>query len=116
MFNRRGQNVAEYSILIALVIAAAVAMQTYVKRGLQGRVKDAVDNRGATADIGGTTLNFQTAQYEPYYASSNADQTSEKSVSETTSADGQIARSGINEQTAVKAGSTDTVLSPSQAD
>ena len=61
MLNRRGQNTAEYAILIALVIAAAVAMQTYVKRSVQGGVKYTVDRlksgSGATA----------TGQYEPYY-------------------------------------------------
>ena len=43
MKKRKGQNIAEYSILITLIIIAAVGMQTYVKRGLSGRVKDAVD-------------------------------------------------------------------------
>lgn len=60
IFNRRGQNTAEYAILIGLVVAAAIAMQTYVKRGLQGRLKDGVDE-----------LVEQTAQYEPYYLGSD---------------------------------------------
>lgn len=62
--NRKGQNTAEYAILIGLVIAAAIAMQTYVKRGLQGKVKKAVDNVSAGSQ--GTTV-----QYEPYYTQSN---------------------------------------------
>ena len=67
--NRRGQNVAEYAILIALVIGAAMAMQTYVKRGLQGRIKGATDT-----NIGKTfgDVKFTTSQYEPYYADTNA--------------------------------------------
>lgn len=40
---RKGQNTAEYAILIGLVVAAALGIQTYVKRGLQGRMKDAGD-------------------------------------------------------------------------
>jgi hypothetical protein len=40
---RKGQNTAEYAILIGLVVAAALGIQTYVKRGLQGRIKDAGD-------------------------------------------------------------------------
>ena len=44
MLNKKGQNTAEYAILIALVIAAAVGMQTYVKRGLQARVHDETKN------------------------------------------------------------------------
>ena len=39
----KGQSTAEYAIVIGLVIAAAVAMQVYVKRGLQGKIKDATD-------------------------------------------------------------------------
>jgi len=39
----RGQSTAEYAIVIGLVIAAAVGMQVYVKRSLQGKIKDAVD-------------------------------------------------------------------------
>ena len=41
---RKGQSTAEYAIVIGLVIAAAVAMQVYVKRGIQGKVKDLTDN------------------------------------------------------------------------
>ncbi len=43
LINKKGQNTAEYAILIALVIAAAIGVQTYVKRGWQGRVKDESD-------------------------------------------------------------------------
>jgi Flp pilus assembly pilin Flp len=61
--NHRGQNTAEYAIVIALIIGAVIAMQTYVKRGLQGRMKDATDYVATeTKDIG------TTKQYEPYYA------------------------------------------------
>ncbi|MDD4938680.1 MAG: hypothetical protein PHE18_01570 [Candidatus Omnitrophica bacterium] len=62
LFNRKGQNTAEYAILIALVVAVAVAMQTYVKRSMQGGVKYTVDKlkKGETG----------TGQYEPYYLQS----------------------------------------------
>jgi len=56
--NNKGQNTAEYAILIALVVGAAIAMQTYVKRGLQGGIKYGVDSLQKT---GGRP------QYEPYY-------------------------------------------------
>lgn len=38
---KKAQSTAEYAILIGLVVAAVIAMQTYVKRGFQGRMKDA---------------------------------------------------------------------------
>jgi len=72
MSKRKGQNIAEYSILIALVIAAAVAMQVYVKRGIQGRVADAVDYK-PSLNIMGNTMSMTTNQYEPYYQSESND-------------------------------------------
>ena len=64
--NKKAQNTAEYALLIALVVAAAIAMQTYVQRALQARMRDAsVYLTNQTSDLG-TTL-----QYEPYYLSTN---------------------------------------------
>jgi hypothetical protein len=65
---KRAQTTAEYAILIALVVAAVTAMQIYVKRGMQGKVKDAVDNMGAGMGLPGAS----TPQYEPYYLTSNS--------------------------------------------
>jgi hypothetical protein len=66
-FNKKGQNTAEYAILIALVVAAAVAMQTYVKRGMQGGIKFGVDKL--------KKADGRTGQYEPYYLESSYDVT-----------------------------------------
>lgn len=66
-FNKKGQNTAEYAILIALVVAAAVAMQTYVKRSMQGGIKFAVDKVKKS--------DTRTGQYEPYYLESKYDVT-----------------------------------------
>lgn len=60
--NKKAQSVAEYVIVLGLIVGAVMAMQTYVKRGLQGRLKDAVDY---TESSGG--LQFTTRQYDPYY-------------------------------------------------
>ena len=71
--NRKGQNTAEYAILIALVVGGVIAMQTYAQRALQGRLRDAsVRYRDQTSDLG------NTLQYEPYYTNtqSNMDKTS----------------------------------------
>lgn len=38
-----GQSTAEYAVLVALVAAAIIAMQVYLKRGLQGRIRDLAD-------------------------------------------------------------------------
>ena len=39
--NNKAQNTAEYALLIALVVAGIIAMQTYAQRALQARVRDA---------------------------------------------------------------------------
>ena len=63
--NKRAQNTAEYAILISLVVAGIIAMQTYAQRALQGRVRDAsLFLVNATSGLG------NTAQYEPYYLTS----------------------------------------------
>jgi Flp pilus assembly pilin Flp len=45
MFLRKhkGQSILEYAILIAIIIAAILVMQTFMKRGVQGRLKDSSD-------------------------------------------------------------------------
>ena len=60
--NKKGQNTAEYAILIGLVIAGITAMQTFAQRALQARVRDA-----STYMVGQTNFLGNTVQYEPYY-------------------------------------------------
>ena len=105
MLNRRGQNVLEYSILIALVVGAAIAMQTYVKRGLQGRVKNAVDHTGTGQTVAGATLTFDGNQYEPYYAESHTNSDSTSQVNQVIAVDGSTTNNVNNEQSRVLSGS-----------
>ena len=44
MLIKKAQNTAEYAILFALIVAAVIGMQTYVKRGIQARVADSSDD------------------------------------------------------------------------
>ncbi len=63
---KKGQNVAEYAILIALVVGAIIAMQKFAQRGLQARVRDVTQYMvDATPELG------SVAQYEPYYQDSS---------------------------------------------
>lgn len=62
----RGQSTAEYAVVIALVVAAVIAMQTYVKRGLQARMRDASIKLVEETNYLGNAI-----QYEPYYLESN---------------------------------------------
>ena len=65
MKNKKAQNTAEYAILISLVVAGIIAMQTYAQRALQARVRDAGIYLQTEAGFGTTT------QYEPYYLTTN---------------------------------------------
>ena len=56
MLKRRGQSLLEYAVLIVIILGVLVAMQNYIKRGMQGRWKTSVDDFGD--------------QYDPRYANS----------------------------------------------
>lgn len=83
MRHRRGQSTAEYAVMLGVVLTALVAMQVYIKRGAQGRVKLGVDEftRAGTGNVGwidddavatgDVKLSRDQAQYEPYYAESD---------------------------------------------
>lgn len=43
LFKSVGQSTTEYAVLLAVVAAALVAMQVYIKRGIQGRIRDLAD-------------------------------------------------------------------------
>ena len=90
---RKGQSMAEYAIVLTVVITAIAAMQIYVKRGLQGKVKDVTDDVGA-----GLTTTTKTGQYEPYYAQSNYSTSQAQNVNEQYQAGGVVARNSIQEQ------------------
>lgn len=69
--NKKAQQTAEYALLISLVIAAVVAMQTYAQRSLQGRIRGASKYlvNQTTDKLGGDL------QYEPYYLDQQYDVT-----------------------------------------
>jgi Flp pilus assembly pilin Flp len=43
LFFRRGQNLVELALLLGLVGLVLIGMQTYLKRSVQGKVKDLTD-------------------------------------------------------------------------
>jgi hypothetical protein len=57
----KGQSTAEYAVLFAIVIGAAIAMQQYVKSRLQGAVRQHADDF-ITAAGGGPFWPDQTTQ------------------------------------------------------
>ena len=70
LFNKRAQSTLEYAILIAVVVGALIGMQTYVKRGLQGRLRVATDDVGSQFEPALTTVD-QTIDHGAYTGSYN---------------------------------------------
>lgn len=61
----RGQSVAEYAILIALISMAIAGMQLYAKRGIQAGVKVAADQLSPIAgDADGSKAQLAGIRYE----------------------------------------------------
>jgi hypothetical protein len=58
--NRKGQNTLEYVLLITCVVVAFLAVQHYLNRGLQGRMREASDNIGGQFDTEVTTSTYTT--------------------------------------------------------
>jgi hypothetical protein len=85
-------------VAVAAVLAFAIGIQTYVKRGLQARVKAGMDeliNLSGTGDL----VNLSNmAQYEPYYVNQNFDVTRDDTYTETTE-NGDISRTGFLSKT-----------------
>ncbi len=61
--NKKAQSITEYALLVGVVISAFIAMQTFIKRGYQARLKGASD---FVTEIAGVPR-----QYTPYYIFEN---------------------------------------------
>ena len=90
----KAQSTAEYVIVLGLIVAAVVAMQSYIKRGFQGRIKDAVDYKGQLTTE--NVVTFSTNQYEPYYLSSTFESTRNSEDTENLQQAGSVNRT-VNE-------------------
>jgi len=53
---KKAQSTLEYAVLIIIVIGALLSIQTYIKRGVQGRLKSATDDIGDQFSVGNTNV------------------------------------------------------------
>ncbi|RJO65042.1 MAG: hypothetical protein C4540_02275 [Candidatus Omnitrophota bacterium] len=90
--SKRAQTTAEYAILIALVVGAVIAMQIYVRRSLQGKIKDATDLPLNLTGTGYNATSFNTTQYEPYYFNSTAVTNQRQTLTEQMQTGGGVVR------------------------
>ncbi len=56
--SRRGQTVMETAILLFVIVFAFVAMQTYTKRAIQGRLRASADQIGSQYDFAATSSDY----------------------------------------------------------
>lgn len=96
-FNARGQSTLEYAIIIMVVVGALLAMQIYMKRGLEGKLKDSSDNIGAQYSAGNVTSSHTTTT-----ATSSDEKTSAKGSSSTVDSSSTLTGSESVEQLSVE--------------
>jgi len=60
---KKAQQTFEYALLVAIVAGAVLGMQAYMKRGLQGRLKEIIDPLGEDYDPENTTT-WTTRHYD----------------------------------------------------
>lgn len=80
--NKKAQQTAEYAILIALVVGAVIAMQTYAQRTIQARIRGASQYLANGATTAAAGVLGTDSQYEPYYSSSSYEVTRDESTNE----------------------------------
>jgi len=91
---KRAQSMAEYSVCLALVLAALLGMQLYVKRGLQGRYKELVDHAAKQA--------ASPKQYEPYYVQDKFKVRQSKITNESINYEGQTTRDILEDKVVIE--------------
>lgn len=60
LLRKKGQSTLEYAVIIAVIVGALIAMQMYIKRGVQGRLRQASDDIGEQFSINASTVNITT--------------------------------------------------------
>jgi uncharacterized protein (UPF0333 family) len=59
----KAQTTLEYAILIGVIVAGLIAMQIYIKRGYQGKLKESADSMGQQFSAGETTMDYGSISY-----------------------------------------------------
>jgi len=62
MFKQKGQSTLEYAMIIAVVVGALLAMQFYMKRGIQGKLRESTDSVGSQYSAGNVTSTVTVEQ------------------------------------------------------
>ncbi len=79
--NKKAQSTLEYGIIIAVVVGGLIAMQVYVKRGLQGRLRESADSLGDQFSAQHTTSTRTTTMTSNSYTNTTGGANSTTSTS-----------------------------------
>ncbi len=60
LIKQKGQSTLEYAMIIAIVAAGLIAMQIYMKRGVEGKMKESTDSIGQQFDADNTVTSTTT--------------------------------------------------------
>lgn len=117
MRKQKGQSMAEYAVVLGVVVAAVVAMQVYVGRSFKAKIKDTTDLAIDHVDAfvkgeGGKTA---TKQYEPYYVNSGYQVTQDQQHTETVDDTKGVTATLTKDQT-TRTGSSTTDVDQSKDD
>ena len=56
----KGQSTLEYAMIIAIVVGGLIAMQIYMKRGVQGKLRESTDSIGDQFEAEATVISRTT--------------------------------------------------------
>ena len=116
-YKNRGQAIAEYILMITVVITMLTAMAVFLRRALQGRFKDARDymitavNATYTQTRQGATPMNIAYEYEPYYLETRSEvsRESDNQLNIKKGGRGGIIRKVLNETTTAN---TESIQAP----
>ena len=81
---KRAQSTLEYAVLIVVIIGALLTIQTYIKRGVQGRLKSASDDIGDQYSDGNTNSIKKVVRNSVTRETFNAGNSTSQTCSEST--------------------------------
>ena len=64
LIKRKGQSTLEYAMIIMVLAAGIIAMQVYMKRSIQGKLRESTDSIGKQYSAGSTTSKVTTEKKE----------------------------------------------------